>query len=111
MIAGADAGKGFTGQTAVVACGAGFVGPHDVYQVMWYEGALLVRGLRGANFHLAVDGDRVTTDDFTVELCGEAECERTFAAGGWSDEDDERFVDCYYHRKAPLVTINATSPG
>src|SRR5271170_8008552 len=71
-----DTGKGLAGLTAVVACGAGFVRPGDVDHVVLDESALLVRWLRGADLHLAVDGYGVAADDFAVELFGEAESER-----------------------------------
>ncbi len=89
-----DAGEGFAGLTAVVACGAGFVGPGDVDHVVLDEGALFAGGLCGADLHLAVDGDGVAADDLAVELFGEAESEGGLAAGGGADEDDERFAGC-----------------
>ncbi len=52
-----DAGEGFASQTAVVAGGAGLVGPRDVDHVVLNEGAFFMRGLGGADLHLAVDGD------------------------------------------------------
>ena len=97
-----DASEGFAGLAAVVACGAGFVGPGDVDHVVLDEGALFARGLGGADLHLAVDGDGVAADDLAVELFGEAECERGFAAGGGADEDDERFgVQRGHHGDGP----------
>ena len=96
-----DAGEGFAGLTAVVACGAGLVGPGDVDHVVLDEGALFAGGLRGADLHLAVDGYGVAADDLAVELFGEAEGEGGFAAGGGADEDDERFVGRCHHCGAP----------
>jgi hypothetical protein len=52
--------------------------------VVLNEGSLFVRWLGGADLHLAIDGDRVATNDFAVELFGESECEGGFAAGGWT---------------------------
>ena len=86
-----DAGEGFAGQAAVVAGGAGLVGPGDVDQVVRDEGALFVRGLGGADLHLAIDGDGVAADDLAVELFGETQGERGLAAGGGADEHDEGF--------------------
>jgi hypothetical protein len=65
-----DAGESFAGLAAVVACGEGFVGPRDVDHVVLDEGALVVRGLGGADLHLAVDGYGVATDDLAAELFG-----------------------------------------
>ena len=87
-----DSGEGFAGLAAVVAGGAGFVGPCDVDHVVLDEGALFVGRLGGADLHLAVDGDGVAADDLAVELLGEAEGEGGFAAGGGADEDDEGLV-------------------
>ena len=104
----ADAGEGFAGLTAVVAGGAGLVGPCDVDHVVLDEGALFVRGLGGADLHLAVDGYGVATDDFAVELFGEAKGEGGFAAGGGADEDDERLVQswgCHHRRHQPGVKM------
>ena len=85
-----DAGEGFAGLAAVVAGGAGLVGPGDVDHVVLDEGSLVARGLGGADLHLAIDGDRVATDDLAVELFGEAKGEGGLAAGGGAGEDDER---------------------
>jgi len=63
-----DPGKSFAGLTAVVASGTGLVGPRDVDHVVLDESALLVRGFRGADFHLAVDRNRVAANDLTAEL-------------------------------------------
>ena len=97
MAALGDAGEGFAGLTAVVAGGAGLVGPDDVDHVVLDEGALFAGGLGGADLHLAVDGDGVATDDLAVEALGEVEGEGGFAAGGGADEDDEGGV--VHHRR------------
>ena len=94
-----NAGKGFAGLAAIVACSAGLVGPCDVDHVMRHEGALFARRLGGANLHLAIDGDRVAAYDFTVELLSETESERGFAAGGRPDQNDERLVWGAHHRR------------
>ena len=106
-----DTGEGFAGLTAVVACGAGLVGPGDVDHVVLDEGALFSGGLRGTDLHLAVDGHGVAADDLAVELFGQAEGERGLAAGGGADEDDERFAGRCHHCDASQITIDATSPA
>jgi hypothetical protein len=84
-----DAGEGFACLSAVVAGGAGLVGPGDVDHVVLDEGALVVGGLGGADLHLAVDGYGVAADDLAVEGLGEVNGEGGFAAGGGAGEDDE----------------------
>jgi hypothetical protein len=63
-----DPGESFAGLATVVAGSAGLVWPRDVNHVVLDESALFVRGLRGANLHLAVDRDRVTANDLTAEF-------------------------------------------
>jgi hypothetical protein len=87
-----DAGEGLAGLSAIVARGAGFVGPSYVYHVVLDEGALGMRGLGCADLHFAVDRHGVATDDFTVELLGEVQRKSSFSAGGGACEDDEWFV-------------------
>ena len=60
-----------------------------------------MRGLGGADLHLAVDGDRVAADDLAVELLGEVDRERGLAAGGGADEDDEWLIrwSVLHHRR------------
>ena len=94
-----DAGEGFAGLAAVVAGGAGLVGPGDVDHVVRDEGALLVGWLGGADLHLAVDGYGVAADDLAVELLGEAEGEGGFAAGGGAGKDDEWGFRGGYHKR------------
>src|SRR5216683_304977 len=76
-----DACEGFAGLAAVVAGGAGLVGPGDVDHVVLDEGALFVRGLGRTDLHLAVDGYGVAADDLAIELLGEADGEGGFSAG------------------------------
>jgi len=52
-----DTGERFAGLAAVVTCGAGLIRPRDVDHVVWDEGTLFLRGLGGADLHLAVDGN------------------------------------------------------
>ena len=52
-----DACESFAGLAAVVTCGAGLIRPRDVDHVVWDEGTLFLRGLGGADLHLAVDGN------------------------------------------------------
>ena len=52
-----DAGESFAGLTAVVACGAGLIGPGDVDHVVGDESAFFVGWFGSADLHLAVDGD------------------------------------------------------
>ena len=104
-----NSGEGFAGLAAVVSGGAGLVGPGDVDHVVLDEGALFVRGLGGADLHLAIDGDGVAADDLTVELFGEAESEGGLAAGGGADEDDEGLAGDCHTADATCITIDATS--
>ena len=87
-----DAAEGLAGEPAVVSCGAGFVRRDDVDEVVRDHRALFARGLGGAYLHLAVDGDRVATDDLAVEFLRKMQCERGLAAGGWACDYDERSV-------------------
>ena len=99
-----DAGEGFAGLAAVVAGGAGFVGPRDIDHVVLDESAFFAGGLGGADLHLAVDGYGVAADDLAVELLGETNGERGFSAGGGADKNDEGVG-------REVVTIDATSPA
>ncbi len=109
MTALRDAAQGFARLAAVVSRGARFIGPGDVDHVVLDEGALFVRGLGGADLHLAVDGYGVAADDLAVELLGEADGEGCFAAGGRAVEDDQRLVASGLG--GAMFTIDATSPG
>ena len=82
--------NGFAGQAGVVAGGAGFVGREDVDEAVGNEGALDQCGLRGANLHTAVDGDRVATDDLARKLLGQRKGKSCLSAGGRAGDDDER---------------------
>jgi hypothetical protein len=110
VAASGNSSEGFAGLSAVVSGSAGLIGRSDVDHVVLDEGSLFVRGLGGANLHLAVDGYGVAADDLAVERFGEANGEGGLAAGGRADEDDERSVRRYHHGGAPCVTIDATSP-
>ena len=47
------------------------------------------RRLGGADFHIAIDGDGVTADDFALEVAGEVREKGGFAAAGGTEEDEE----------------------
>ena len=69
-----DSSEGFARLTAVVARGAGFIGPDDVDHVVLDESTFFARGFGCAYFHLAINGHGVTADDFAIERFGEAKC-------------------------------------
>ena len=92
--AGGDAADGFAGEAAVVAGGEGLVGRGDVEQVVRDAGALVGRGLGGADLQAAVDGDGIAGDDLAGELLGKVEGEGGFAAGRGAGEDDEEWIGC-----------------
>jgi hypothetical protein len=101
-----DGGEIFARLTAVVAGSAGFVRPRDVDHMVLDQSSLFAGGLGGADLHLAVDGYGVATDDLAVELLGEANGERGFAARSRADEDDERVgVRCHHRRHQPGVKM------
>ena len=106
-----DAAKGFASLAAVVAGGAGLIGPGDVDHVVLNEGALFVRGLGGADLHLAVDGYGVAADDLAVELLGQPDGEGGFAAGGGAGEDDQRLVFLVFRVRRGRVHHRRHHPG
>ena len=69
-----NSSEGLASLTAVVPCGAGFIGPDDVDHVVLDESAFFARGLGCAYFHLAINGYGVTADDLAIERFSEAEC-------------------------------------
>jgi hypothetical protein len=58
----------------------------------------------GADFHLTIDGNRIATDDLSVEVFGQGEREGGFSAGGGAEEDNEEgvgLVDYFHDRHWP----------
>src|ERR1700687_742258 len=88
--AGSDLGGGGTRPAGVIAGGEPGVGGGDVDEVVGDAGAILARGLGGADLEFAVDGNRVATDDFAAELQGERQGEGGLAAGGGPGDDQQR---------------------
>ena len=83
-----DVAQGGAGQAAVIAGGEGLVGIGDIDEMMRQASALLVSGLGGSQVNAAVDGNRVATDDFGVELFTESEGERGLAAACGTEEEN-----------------------
>jgi hypothetical protein len=70
-----------------------------VEEVMRNFGALGSGGLGCADFKLAVHGDRVAVDDFSVKAAGDGEREGRLAAGSGAEHDyDERVAMSQFQR-------------
>ena len=92
FVAGGDVAESCAGAAAVFARGEGLVGIGDVDEVMGDAGAVFECGLGGAEVHAAIDGDGIAGDDFAVEVFGEGERERGFAAAGGAEEKERERV-------------------
>ena len=64
----------------------------DVEQMMRDTALLLLRHLRGADVHPAVQLQRIGVDDLAVEPFGERDREVGLAGGGGTDDRDQRCV-------------------
>ena len=110
----AASGNGFessTGLAAVVARGEGLVGVGHVDQVMGQARPFFIGGLRRAEVHPAIDGDRVATDDLACEPLPQREGERRLAAPGGTEEQDGQGIgvqgSCAHSRHQPGGKIHA----
>src|SRR5271166_6684301 len=64
----------------------------DIDEAMRDEGAVFVRGFSGTDFEIAIDGNRVATDDLAGELLGKMDGERRLAGGCRAEDDDKKRV-------------------
>jgi hypothetical protein len=86
--ASGDGFEGGAGLAAVFARGEWLVGIGHVDQVMGQARPFFIGGLRRAEVHPAIDGDRVATDDLAVELLTQREGQGRFAAACGAEEED-----------------------
>src|SRR5579863_9962562 len=91
-MAGDDLGNGRAREARIVPRGAKLAWRQHIDEVMRDFATLSGRRLGGADFHRAVNGDRVATDDLSAEVPGQNERQGCLTAAGGPKQDDEKRV-------------------
>ena len=92
MAPAGDVRDGNAGVSAIVAGRVAVVWRGDIDEVMRDLAALFERWLGRADLEIAIDGDGVAADHFSLEELREAEGQRGFATSRGAEQDDQERV-------------------